>query len=336
MKPFKNERFLHICSQVSQELGEAKLEQLLHRIGVAPKQRTEADISVSQEAALLREATRATGDIAFAARAGTAFRQSHTLTAYIAKSSRNLRRAIQNSARFYALADPMTSFRIFSNGQADAIEIASRDGALLRHHRFQEFLAFVMLARLRALAGVEFFPQRLCFQHAVGNDSKAFDKIAGCPVEFGGEINGIFLNQTTLDLPLYNHDPELVEYLSELGTAQMAKIDSGESSFRVQVEKRLIEHLPGRILSADEVSDELGMSRRSLSRQLSAENTGFREVVDELRFDIAKTYLTDGLSISEIAFYLGYADHAAFSTAFRRWSGQSPSDFRKSGSGLTP
>ncbi|WP_299356022.1 AraC family transcriptional regulator [uncultured Shimia sp.] len=330
MQQKKNERFLHVCSEIADELGDAKMGQLLRRVGVNPKQRAGADVTTLQEAQLLREACKAANDISFAARVGSTFRQAQTLTGYIAKSSKTLGNAIENSARFYALADPETNFQLTRTSNADVMKIESNNGALLRHHRFQEFLVFGLLARLRVLAGVDFFPERLCLQHEIGDHQKPFEKLAGCRVEFASDFTGIVFGPSTLDLPMAHYDPGLVDYLSELGANMMAAHGTHRDSYRAQVEKHLIKQLPGRILSADEVADKMAMSRRTLTRHLTTEGTGFREIVDGLRFDIAKTYLKDGLSISEIAFMLGYADHAAFSTAFSRWAGQSPRKFQKS------
>ncbi len=329
MKPKKNERFLFVCDQAAKELGQETLARLLRRVGVDPKQQDKIGITAQQEATLIREVCRSLGDITFAARAGQEFRQAHTLTAYIARSSGTLRQAIENSARFYVLADPAIEFRLFRTDERDAIGVSSTDGALLRHHRFQEFLVFGLLARLRTLAGADFHPHKLCFRHEVGTDPRVFEKFVDGPVEFGGDFNGIVFGKTTLDMPLANHDPDLVEYLSELGAAQLKKGGYGMDSLRARIEKLIIERLPGHVLSADEVAVEIGLSRRTVTRQLGTENTSFREVVEDLRFDLAKTYLADGLSISEIAFYLGYGDHAAFSTAFRRWAGVSPRDYMK-------
>jgi AraC-like DNA-binding protein len=50
--------------------------------------------------------------------------------------------------------------------------------------------------------------------------------------------------------------------------------------------------------------------------------------VDEVRCDMAKVYLKDRFSISEISFYLDYSDQAAFSTAFKRWMGCSPKEYQ--------
>lgn len=329
MKPRKNERFTFFCEEASRELGPEAFSRLLRGVGVDPRQRGKVKVTARQEATLLRDTCRTLGDATFAARCGLKFRQAHTLTAYIARSSGTLRQAIENAARFYVLADPETSFRLFREGERDVLEMASRDGALLRHHRFQEFLVFGLLARLRALAGADFHPRKLCFRHEVGQEGRAFERLVGGPVAFGSNFNGLVFGKATLDLPLAEHDPELVDYLSELGEARLKRGGHAAGSLSGRIERMIIERLPGHMLSADEVAAELGMSRRTVTRLLGKENTSFRDVVNGIRFDLAKTYLTDGLGISEIAFYLGYGDHAAFSTAFHRWAGQSPSEYQK-------
>lgn len=146
---------------------------------------------------------------------------------------------------------------------------------------------------------------------------------------FASPFNGIRFRPGALDRPLPGYDQDLVAYLNELGAERLLKVGKVKQSFRAQVEALVIGRLPGRILTADEIASELGMSRRTLTRHLTQEGAGFRQLVEEMRFDLAKTYLKDGLNISEIAFILGYGDHAAFSTAFRRWAGQSPSTFQK-------
>ena len=119
-------------------------------------------------------------------------------------------------------------------------------------------------------------------------------------------------------------------YLSDLATEQLENSGKSSLAFRKKVEKELIKRLPGLVPSADQVAGALGMSRRTLARKLEQEQTTFREIVDTLMYDLSKSYLSDGLSVGEISYYLGYADHAAFSTAFKRWSGKSPKGYQSS------
>lgn len=81
--------------------------------------------------------------------------------------------------------------------------------------------------------------------------------------------------------------------------------------------------------SAEGVAGLLAMHRRTLSRHLNGEGTGFREIANEVRFEIACRLLGDtDFSSAQIASALGYSEPSAFTRAFRRWSGQTPSAWR--------
>ncbi|QRM32082.1 helix-turn-helix transcriptional regulator [Microvirga sp. VF16] len=83
------------------------------------------------------------------------------------------------------------------------------------------------------------------------------------------------------------------------------------------------------------VASLYSVSRRTLHRHLKAEGRTFRQVANEVRCEIACTLLTKtNLSFSQIAEVLNYSEHGAFSRAFRRWSGQTPSAWRSSHRGL--
>jgi AraC-like DNA-binding protein len=73
------------------------------------------------------------------------------------------------------------------------------------------------------------------------------------------------------------------------------------------------------------------MSPRTLARQLAAEGLSFSTVLDRLRADLARRYLLDnGLSISKIAWMLGYGEVSAFNHAYKRWTGRTPREARAS------
>ena len=96
-----------------------------------------------------------------------------------------------------------------------------------------------------------------------------------------------------------------------------------------KVERLVVDLLPKGTARAKVIATELGMSDRTFSRRLADEGTSFDEILDRLRHDLAQRYITGSdLSLSEISFELGYANQPAFTTAFKRWSGKSPSDLR--------
>jgi AraC-like DNA-binding protein len=89
---------------------------------------------------------------------------------------------------------------------------------------------------------------------------------------------------------------------------------------------------PG-VLSADRivVAGTLRMSARNLRRRLEAENTSYKQLLDEVRCELARRYLSqEQRGVEEVAFALGFSDGSAFHKAFRRWTGESPTLARNS------
>jgi AraC-like DNA-binding protein len=77
------------------------------------------------------------------------------------------------------------------------------------------------------------------------------------------------------------------------------------------------------------VAAEWGVSAATLRRKLAAEGTGWQQVVDELRRDLALRLLTDGRrSIEQVAVSLGYVDASSLHRAFRKWTGAAPGAYR--------
>ncbi len=73
------------------------------------------------------------------------------------------------------------------------------------------------------------------------------------------------------------------------------------------------------------VASSMGMSRQTLFRRLKAEGVTFAQVLDELRHTLALHYLSGRkVSVNETAYLVGFSEPAAFSRAFRRWTGSSP------------
>jgi AraC-like DNA-binding protein len=88
--------------------------------------------------------------------------------------------------------------------------------------------------------------------------------------------------------------------------------------------------LPHGQARAEEIARKLGVSRRTLTRRLSLEGLTFAGVLQRFKFDLAKRHLDDEtLSISEIAWLLGYQGVSAFTHAFKRWTGRAPRAMRQ-------
>ena len=101
-----------------------------------------------------------------------------------------------------------------------------------------------------------------------------------------------------------------------------------ETPFRAEVERRIEPLLADGPVRVDAVARALGLSRQTLYRRLKAEGTTFEALVERVRRRLALELLRGGASVKEAAYRLGFSDPAAFSRAFKRWTGQSPRDAR--------
>ena len=81
---------------------------------------------------------------------------------------------------------------------------------------------------------------------------------------------------------------------------------------------------------AERVARLMLLNRRTLSRQLHAEGTSFKQLANEAQFRVAKQLLADtSMSMAQISAVLHFSEPAAFTHAFRRWSGTTPSAWRR-------
>ena len=94
------------------------------------------------------------------------------------------------------------------------------------------------------------------------------------------------------------------------------------------MQQALLDSLPDGEPSKAAVARTLGMSTRNLQRHLAAEGTSFKDLLNAARGSLARSYVDEGrLTVTEIAFLLGFADVSAFSRAFKRWTGMSPREW---------
>ncbi|WP_319544888.1 AraC family transcriptional regulator [Ruegeria conchae] len=285
--------------------------------------------SARKEATFVRHACDALGDITFGAGAGLEFNSSSSVTAYISKYSRDLKQVLENTTRFHGIIDPALAFSLRVSGNSASLEAEWKDPSFSRYHRRTEFLLFASIARMRALTQVKLYPIEIRFQHSVGRHADTFQKIGGFPVKFEAERLEVILSLPSLETPIPTYDPSLRAHLLEYGERLLAEGGKPKQKNRAQIEGLITRSMPGGIVQADEAASQLGLSPRTLARRLADEGTSYREIVEDLRCDLAQTFIKNGINLAEISYSLGYSDQAAFSTAFKRWTGQAPTAFRK-------
>ncbi len=302
---------------------------ILEQLGIDPAllEQRDGQIDIGLEAAFCERASKMSGHEAFGALAGLSLQSVSTLTNYIAKYSRDLKSAIEAASRYYVLTNPTTVFWLQTSSTTAAFQMRCEVEELNQNGAYREFSLASAIAVMRRITGVSFYPLEVRFKHPAPAHSEVLKKLLGCPVVFDAPLDEIQMAPSTLNLVIPTYDPALRDHLVNYGELLLAQAPISDQGLRGKIEKLLLDGLPGRLPSADEIAANLGMSRRTFARRLSDSGVSFREIVDRLREDLARRYLCDGLPISEVAYVLDYSDQAAFTTAFKRWTGATPKAF---------
>jgi AraC-like DNA-binding protein len=195
-----------------------------------------------------------------------------------------------------------------------------------------EFCMFGLLRICRMLTGQKIVPQYFSIAHHRAGGTSEMARFVGTKVDFGADRDEFALNLDARELPLIHADTYLNDLLLKYCEAALANRRGDVSQLRTKVENAISSVLPhGRVLVED-VARSLGMSERTLARKLSDEGLNFTEILQQLRRDLAFRYLDDRkLHVSKIAWLLGFLEVSAFTHAFRRWTGKTPSQMRAAG-----
>jgi len=154
-----------------------------------------------------------------------------------------------------------------------------------------------------------------------------YEQYLGPNVHFSQERNCIYFGQQDLDARLPAANAELARQNDEAVLNFLAKLD--RANVVAQAHAKLIELLPSGDCSKAKVASALHMSVRTLHNRLADSDTTYQQLLDRTRRELAEQYMRQpNISVSEVAYLLGFSDCSNFSRAFHRWTGQSPSDFR--------
>ncbi|MBW0149177.1 AraC family transcriptional regulator [Marinobacter arenosus] len=162
---------------------------------------------------------------------------------------------------------------------------------------------------------------------SIGQD-ELFESWFRCPVHFGAAENGITLKADTWGHPTLQAQAAMHEKLVEFCERELQQIRKGWTTGD-RVKHLLTPLFRGESPSLETIAGKLGVAPWTLQRLLAAEGTGFRELVDETRKQLARDYIRETeTALSEIAWLLGFANPAAFHKAYRRWFDISPGEHR--------
>ena len=188
-----------------------------------------------------------------------------------------------------------------------------------------------LVTRGRHMPGEMTYLREVHVTHPAPAYRAEYDRIFRVPVIFDSERNALVLSEddSWLTQRIARQPRYVFGVLSQRAEALLEELE-GATSTRSRVESLLMRILHTGDTNMERVAVELGLSRPTLFRRLRAEGVTFQKILDDLRRQMALSYL-DGkkVSLNETAFLVGFSEPAAFSRAFKRWTGASPRGMRK-------
>jgi AraC-like DNA-binding protein len=310
-----------------------ELAPLLRRVGLSERDldNRQGRISANAQAKLLECAADALGDSAFGLHlAQQANLREAGLLFYVTSAARTIGETLPLYERYCRIVNEAVRVKPLRIQNGVIVEI--NFVGLSRHH-FRQNVEFVLAANLKGMrenVGRNIRPIGVTFAHPRNSNLPEFERFFGCPVEYGSASDQWSFSDETLAVPLITEDPHLLETLQPFCDQAARERNTAVGTLRSSVENELQKLLPHGKANRQTVARALGMSERTLSRKLAGEGTTYDELVDQLRRSLALQYIkAPSISVSQIAWLLGYEGSTSFSHAFVRWTGRSPSAVRK-------
>jgi AraC-like DNA-binding protein len=252
---------------------------------------------------------------------------------YVAASAGTLIEAARRIERYGSVGNEGAIFRCGHDGH---LEIRVDYVGVARHSDRQqvEFFLATIVRLCRSLTGLSLRPERVSIAHSRSGDVADYDRFFGCRTTFHADRDAVVFKDECRDLPVVTADPHLSDILLRYCEDTLASRRRGTGTLRTQVENAIAPLLPHGKPTIAAIAQILHVSTRTLARRLAEEDASFASVLEDMRRHLSLRYLDDpDLSISEIAWLLGYREVGAFTHAFRRWTGASPSELRRSAGG---
>jgi AraC-like DNA-binding protein len=260
---------------------------------------------------------------------------------YVLLSCRTAAEALGRLGQFAALLNDGMRVQLVRDGGRLLCHfevVPNCDNYLLRAPRqAMETMACGTLITMRRLTTRPIAPLAVSFQHArparIEEHLRIFAGGMGESIlKFGQPTNHIEFHRADLEQGLLSANPALLGMFEAQAEELLAQISRGQPE-RGATSRRVLAILTRRITAAvpsvRDVAHELAMSERSLQRELREEGTSFRQLIEDVRKEIALQHLAQpGALASEAAFLLGFSEPGAFTRAFRRWTGASPTQFQ--------
>jgi AraC-like DNA-binding protein len=250
------------------------------------------------------------------------------LVGFTLMTSRNLEEVGRLLRRFHHLLNDVFVVERKLDGRRFFVRLQPTSG--VGSPRLARLSLAVWALRARWLTGRTSLSFEVSFE---GPDTGRLDdyrRLFGAQVHFGQAEHRLWGDSSWLGWPLVSSDAGSHALLQRQATQQLAQLSRHEDRFVDHLQAFIHEHLGTGRANLEDLAAEMKMPTRTLQRRLEAEGLNLRMLIDQVRRARAEKWLRESaMPLVDIAAALGFADHASFNRAFKRWTGASPGVFRR-------
>lgn len=250
---------------------------------------------------------------------------AYSIGDYLLAAGPTPRWALTKLSRIFPLLNAAFEVRMTTRGAESGLELHNPYRSEAPSRMYVEFILALVQSRLRYVAGIDWHPREIWFTHPSPRGCTDFDQVFQCRVRFNQPLNQMIVDTAFLDFPLPYADPLLSEML-EQHARRMFKQSAVEDHLLRNLRQALCDRLTCGDFRLFTTAKKLGLSSRSLQRELNSRGTSYREQLDHFRRDLALDMLPTE-PIHEIAAFLRFSESSAFYRAFRRWTGKAPHEY---------
>jgi AraC-like DNA-binding protein len=248
---------------------------------------------------------------------------------YLVLSSARFAEGLRQAERFSVVGLDTLRFTIRTERDVVSVGFDVADSVFSRSRHAMEYLLMMSVSGLRYALGAGFRVREVNFRHRGVGDKTDVERAFGCPVHFGARWDRLILPQAALAITPRLANRSLAREIGKFAEALSARV-ARDAGIRDRVHHAMRALLAeGLRPDSDSVGRKLAMSSRTLQRKLAEDGTNFRSERDSVACQTAEALLSNpSLKIEAIARSVGFSELAAFSKAFRRWKGYSPTHHR--------
>lgn len=234
--------------------------------------------------------------------------------------------ALQSLVRFFHLHARGAGVYIEESGEGAFIGYSIFCHTVTARIQVQDGANALMFNFLRELCGPDYSPISVSFAHRHPVNTGPFQKFFGAPLVFDAERNGILFSRNWMKSTVSTSNQELHQ---KLRSRVEQYLHTNGLDFTDQIRRVLANAFFTHNSTAEQVAALFDMHPRTLNRRLNRFGTSFKKLSDQVRFEIAQQLLEDSsMKIVSITDALNYSEVAAFTRAFKRWSGVTPALWR--------